>query len=194
MFILAVTVVLAFFFDAPLKQPANPMVPENPAKAPWYFLGVQELVSYSAFTGGIGIPLAALFGLAMIPYIDRGSRDFGRWFEDQTGARVAVGSAAYAIICCISILVLTIGFDWSGTWPKGFGKFAIHFINPGTILMLMFIAWSLFVFRIHRSIRKGTIALFTCVVIAVVVITYFAWGHRGPNWDFYWWPLAWQHH
>jgi len=194
MFILAITVVLAFFFNAPLREPANPMVPENPAKAPWYFLGVQELVSYSAFTGGIGIPLAALFWLTVIPYIDRENRDFGRWFEDKTGARVAVGTAVYAIICCISILVLAIGFDWSGAWPEGAEKFAIHFINPGTILLLMFMAWSLFVFHIYNSIRKGAIALFTCFVIAVVVLTYFAWGHRGPNWDFYWWPLAWQHH
>lgn len=191
MFILAITVVLAYFFDAPLKEPANPMVPENPAKAPWYFLGVQELVSYSAFTGGIGIPLAALFWLTVIPYIDRGNRDFGRWFEDKKGARVAVGTAVYAIICCISILVLAIGFDWSSAWPEGIRKFAIHFMNPGTILMLMFMAWSLFVFHIYNSIRKGAIALFTCFVIAVVVLTYFAWGHRGPNWDFYWWPLSW---
>ncbi len=191
MFILAIAVVLAFFFDAPLKQPANPMVPENPAKAPWYFLGIQELVSYSAFTGGIGIPLAALLGLIMVPYIDRDDRDFGRWFEDNTGARVTVGSAVYAIICCIAILILAVGFDWFGAWPEGVENFAIHFINPGTILVLMFTAWSFFVFRIYRSIRKGTIALFTCFIIAVVVLTYFAWGHRGPNWDFYWWPLSW---
>jgi len=194
MFILAITVVLAFFFDAPLREPANPMVSENPAKAPWYFLGVQELLSYSAFTGGIGIPLVALFVLSMIPYIDRENKDFGRWFGDQTGVRITVSSATYAIICCVSMLVLAIGFDWSGAWPGGIGQFVIHFINPGTILMLMFMAWSLFVLRIYHSIRKGAIALFTCFVIAVVVLTYFAWGHRGPNWDFYWWPLSWQHY
>ncbi|MFQ5677703.1 MAG: cytochrome b N-terminal domain-containing protein, partial [bacterium] len=56
MLTLAVMTVLAYFFDAPLKEIANPSIPENPAKAPWYFLGLQELVSYSAFMGGIGIP------------------------------------------------------------------------------------------------------------------------------------------
>jgi hypothetical protein len=47
MAVVAACLVLAFFWDAPLKEKANPLVPENPAKAPWYFLGLQELVSYS---------------------------------------------------------------------------------------------------------------------------------------------------
>jgi quinol-cytochrome oxidoreductase complex cytochrome b subunit len=49
MLTLFVCVALAMFSDAPLKELANPGVPENPAKAPWYFLGLQEMVSFSAF-------------------------------------------------------------------------------------------------------------------------------------------------
>jgi len=193
MFILAVTVVLAFFFDAPLREPANPLVPENPAKAPWYFLGIQELVSYSAFTGGIGIPLVTLLGLALIPFVDREDRDFGRWFGDRTSVRVIVGAAIFAMICCVSMLALAIGFGWPGSWTGGAGQFVIHFINPGTILMLMFMVWSLVVKHRYHSSRMGAIAIFTCFFIAVVVLTYFAWVHRGPNWGFYWWPTLWPH-
>ncbi|GMU23056.1 MAG: hypothetical protein AMXMBFR13_31390, partial [Phycisphaerae bacterium] len=58
---------LALIADAPLKELANPAVPENPAKAPWYFLGLQELVSFSAFMGGIGIPALVVIGLGLIP-------------------------------------------------------------------------------------------------------------------------------
>ena len=58
----ASTLVLSFYWDAPLKELANPAIPENPAKAPWYFLGIQELVSYSAFTGGLMIPVIVLAG------------------------------------------------------------------------------------------------------------------------------------
>jgi quinol-cytochrome oxidoreductase complex cytochrome b subunit len=194
MFILAITVVLAFFFDAPLREPANPLVPENPAKAPWYFLGIQELVSYSAFTGGIGIPLATLFALSIIPYFDCENEGFGRWFGSPKGARITVFSAIYTIICCVSMLVLVVSFDWPGAWPGGIGQFVVHFINPGSMLMLMFLGWSIFVFKRYNSNRLGAMALFTCFFIAVAVLTYFAWGHRGPNWDFYWWPLSWQHH
>ena len=47
---------VSVFFNAPLEEPVNIMHPPNPAKAPWYFLGLQEMVSYSAFWGGVGIP------------------------------------------------------------------------------------------------------------------------------------------
>jgi len=194
MFILAITVILSYFFDAPLKEPANPLVPENPAKAPWYFLGIQELVSYSAFTGGVGIPFITLIGLALIPYIDREDAHFGKWFENRTGILVTITSVLFVIICCALMLALTIGFNWPGSFSGGAGQFVIHFINPGTILMLTFIAWSLFILRRYNSTRMGAIAFFTCFFVAVVVFTYFAWGHRGPNWDFYWRPLLWQHH
>ncbi len=194
MFILAVSVTLACFFDAPLREPANPLLPENPAKAPWYFLGIQELVSYSAFTGGIGIPLAALFALFIIPYVDRETEGFGRWFSSPQGTRVTFISAIYAIVSCTAILVLVIGLDWPGAWPDGIGKFVVHFINPGTLLMLIFLAWSLLVFKRYQSARLGVMAFFTCFCVAVVIFTYFAWGHRGPNWDVYGWPLSWQYH
>ena len=191
MFVLAISVALAFFFDAPLRELANPLVPENPAKAPWYFLGVQELVSYSAFTGGIAIPFATLLGLSMIPYFDKENEGFGKWFGNRKGVWITVSSAVYAMICCISILTLTIGFDWPGLWLGGIRQSVIHFINPGTLLVLMFVVWSFFVLHRYQSTRMGAIAFFTCFFIAVVVLTYFAWGHRGPNWDFYWWPLSW---
>ncbi len=57
-FVLTVSAILvvSLLFNAPLEQPVNVMHPPNPAKAPWYFLGLQEMVSYSAFWGGIGVP------------------------------------------------------------------------------------------------------------------------------------------
>jgi quinol-cytochrome oxidoreductase complex cytochrome b subunit len=59
-----ITLILLFLLfsclvDAPLREMANPDFPENPAKSPWYFLGVQEMVSYSAFSGGIVLPALA---------------------------------------------------------------------------------------------------------------------------------------
>ena len=56
MLTVSLILVVSLLFNAPLEQPVNVMHPPNPAKAPWYFLGLQEMVSYSAFWGGIGIP------------------------------------------------------------------------------------------------------------------------------------------
>jgi quinol-cytochrome oxidoreductase complex cytochrome b subunit len=190
MFILALVVVLSYFFDAPLREPANPLVPENPAKAPWFFLGIQELVSYSGFTGGIAIPFFTVLTLSLFPYIDREKKDFGTWFNNKTGFRIALISLCFSMISCILLLVLATGFNW----PEGMtDRHLIHFINPGTLLMLMSGAFSTLILFKHHSVRMGAIALFTCFLVTIIILTYFAWGHRGPNWDFYWWPLSWHH-
>lgn len=68
-----VTAVMAIslFFRAPLEELANPAKTPNPAKAPWYFLGLQELVSHSALIGGVIAPALMVLALLAIPYFDR---------------------------------------------------------------------------------------------------------------------------
>ena len=68
-----VTTVMAIslFFRAPLEELANPAKTPNPAKAPWYFLGLQELVSHSALMGGVIAPALMVLALLAIPYFDR---------------------------------------------------------------------------------------------------------------------------
>jgi cytochrome b-561 len=66
-FIMAVSL----YFHAPLEALANPAKTPNPAKAPWYFLGLQELVSHSALLGGVVAPTLMVVALLAIPYFDR---------------------------------------------------------------------------------------------------------------------------
>ena len=61
---------ISLFWQAPLEELANPAKTPNPAKAPWYFLGLQELVSHSALLGGVVVPALAVLGLLAIPYLD----------------------------------------------------------------------------------------------------------------------------
>jgi quinol-cytochrome oxidoreductase complex cytochrome b subunit len=62
---------ISLFFNAPLEELANPAKTPNPAKAPWYFLGLQELVSHSALLGGVVAPTLMVLALIAIPYLDR---------------------------------------------------------------------------------------------------------------------------
>jgi quinol-cytochrome oxidoreductase complex cytochrome b subunit len=62
---------MSLFLNAPLEELANPAKTPNPAKAPWYFLGLQELVSHSALLGGVVAPALMVIALLVIPYIDR---------------------------------------------------------------------------------------------------------------------------
>ncbi|MGB7622749.1 MAG: cytochrome b N-terminal domain-containing protein [Terriglobia bacterium] len=190
----AVSLILSYYFDAPLKEIANPAIPENPAKAPWYFLGIQELVSYSAFMGGLGIPLIALVGLALIPFLDRRPGGEGVWFGTEGERVVAAQSFFFGLITAVGMLVFTINLGWLRNWFPSINQLWIIFINPGSILVFLYALWSVIVLRRKNSVRLAAVALFTCFLIGFVVLTYFATVHRGPNWLFYWWPSQWPVH
>lgn len=194
MLTLAVLLAWGYFVDAPLKEMANPAVPENPAKAPWYFLGLQELVSYSAFMGGVGIPGIVVLGLMLVPYLDREKEDVGTWFSGLRGRRVAGFTALFATAIVVGMLVLTVRLGWLRDWWPGISQIHITLINPGTVILTIFVIWSLVVMKTTNSTRLGAVAMFTCFLVAFVILTYFATVHRGPNWDFYWTTASWPVH
>ncbi len=193
MLCLAAVVVYAFYIDAPLKELANPLIPENPAKAPWYFLGLQELVSYSAFMGGIGLPSVALLGLALIPYLDREQRDVGIWFSNGQGRLVALISLALGTAVLIGMLVFVVNLGWFRNWWPDIPQVIIVMVNPGTIWVGFVVLWSIFIINKTGSTRNGAIAMFTLFLISYLIFTYMGTELRGPNWEFYWsksqWPI-----
>jgi quinol-cytochrome oxidoreductase complex cytochrome b subunit len=70
-FVLVVLVIWALLLDAPLEEPANPTRTPNPSKAPWYFLGLQEmLVYFDPWHAGVVLPTLIIVGLMVIPFID----------------------------------------------------------------------------------------------------------------------------
>ena len=121
MFVVAVLLVLAIGWNAPLEEFANPIHPPNPAKAPWYFLGLQELVAHSAFWGGVAVPTLLVVTLVLLPYVDRRRRGTGRWF-----ARERATANTIFTICLIAATVLTIigslfrgpNWSWQEPWKK----------------------------------------------------------------------------
>ncbi len=189
----AMLMALSLTFDAPLKEAANPAIPVNPAKAQWYLLGLQELVSYSAFMGGIGIPILTLIGLTLIPYLDREKQGVGIWFTSPEGRRVALRSLVFSFVAVVGFLAFLVKFGWLRQWYPDIPQIVITFVNPGTLFTLAFALWSLWTMKRHNSTRMGAIALFTCFLVGYVILTYFGAVHRGPNWDFYWsradWPV-----
>ena len=189
-------VILGVAFDAPLAEKANAAIPENPAKAPWYFLGLQELVSYSAFMGGIGIPCIVVFGLALMPYLDREKEDVGLWFGGVRGRRIALVSLIFSAALTVGLLAFTVKFGWLRNWEATarVPQVVITILNPGTLYVVLFAVWSILVVRRTNSTRMGAVALFTCFLVSFTILTYFATVHRGPNWDFYWSQSDWPGH
>jgi quinol-cytochrome oxidoreductase complex cytochrome b subunit len=100
---LAVVLILAIFWNAPLEEIANPVHPPNPAKAPWYFLGLQELVAYSAFWGGVVVPGLLVTALIALPYLDRRRRGVGVWFSKERKVALTIFS-----VCLGTAVILTV--------------------------------------------------------------------------------------
>ena len=110
--------VASLVFNAPLEEEANPLRPNNPSKAPWYFLGLQELVGYSAFWGGVGVPTLLMLYLLVLPYFDRIPRGVGVWFS-----RDRLIMINFWTLILLGILVTTAlgiyfrGPNWNFYWP-----------------------------------------------------------------------------
>ena len=115
---LSVILVLALLFNAPLEEPVNIMHPPNPAKAPWYFLGLQEMVSYSAFWGGIGVPGVYVLLLIFTPYLDRSPKGVGKWFSrDRLLANTIFLTFVLANVVFVIIGTFFRGPNWSFVTP-----------------------------------------------------------------------------
>jgi quinol-cytochrome oxidoreductase complex cytochrome b subunit len=185
---------LALLADAPLKELANPAVPENPAKAPWYFLGLQELVSFSAFMGGIGIPTIVLIGLGLIPYLDREEAGTGEWFGGPGGLPVVLQAVAVGLGSTLAVEAVAIRFGWLREWFPAVPQLVITLINPGTVLTAIYGAYSVWLVRRYDSTRAGALGLFTCFLCGFTLLTLIGTYFRGPNWNFYWSPADWPAH
>ncbi|MGA2258570.1 MAG: cytochrome b N-terminal domain-containing protein [Thermoguttaceae bacterium] len=194
MLTILVCLALAIWSNAPLKELANPSVPENPAKAPWYFLGLQELVAYSAFMGGVGIPSIVLLGLGLIPFIDREECGTGKWFGGPGGKSLVLQATLVGLAAAIGIEAFAIRFGWLREWYTNIPQLVITFVNPGTILASIYAIYSLWLVMRYRSTRAGALGLFTCFLCGFVVLTIIGTYFRGPNWAFYWSPSDWPSH
>lgn len=113
--VMVMVTLLALVVNAPLRQPANPNLTPNPAKAPWYFLGLQELLHYFfPTTAGVLIPGLVLVGLALIPYVDHNP---SRAYADRKVAIVVF------TMCVVFWAVVTLagsffrGPGWVWEWP-----------------------------------------------------------------------------
>ncbi len=194
MLTILICLALSLYSDAPLKEWANPAVPENPAKAPWYFLGLQELVSYSAFMGGMGIPMIVIIGLLLIPYLDRESAGTGDWFGGPGGSGLVLRSAVFGLVAVLVVEVFAVRFGWIREWWPSTPQIIITLINPGTVLTAIYALYSMWLVRRYDSTRAGALGLFTCFLCGFLVLTIVGTHFRGPNWDFYWSPSQWPVH
>jgi len=118
-----VTIILMVWsitLNAPLEEPANPNLTMNPAKAPWYFLGLQEmLVYFDPWIAGVVMPTLIIIGLMVIPYIDPNPLGSGYYTLKQRRFAIATFLFGFVILWVSMIVIGTFirGPGWMWFWP-----------------------------------------------------------------------------
>jgi hypothetical protein len=120
--VIIVTVILfvwSITLNAPLEEPSNPNLTMNPSKAPWYFLGLQEmLVYFDPWIAGVVMPSLIIVGLMAFPYVD--SNPLGVGYYTWRQRKVAIGSFVWGFLMWISLIFIGTfirGPGWVWFWP-----------------------------------------------------------------------------
>src|ERR1700674_5670946 len=118
-------VLVALFWDAPLEQLANPLLTPNPAKAPWYFLGLQELLHFfPPFVAGILIPTLVVIALVVIPYFNVNIEGEAIWAR-----RPSQNLRMVLIIVLVLLAFLAIFHAWTIFGPTALVAILLIFSN-----------------------------------------------------------------
>ena len=166
-------VLIALFWDAPLEQLANPLLTPNPAKAPWYFLGLQELLHFfPPFVAGILIPTLVVLALIVIPYFNvnvEGKPLWGRQPSKRFG--IILGAAAVLIAVLMMVDAWTI-------------------IAPTLMVLALLIAsyFSKAAVGWMGNLRNKPLSwwVMTWFIVTAICLTVVGTFFRGPGWSWVW--------
>lgn len=173
--VLVITLVLlSLFWDAPLEQLANPLLTPNPAKAPWYFLGLQELLHYfPPLVAGIILPGLVIVALVVIPYFEVNIKGEPFWSGNRSGRLVIVSAVLLALL-----FVLLFYEAWTVLVPT---------VAVSALLL------SSYFFRGQKDGPRGYFRsrpvswwVMTWFIAVAVVLTVVGTFFRGPGWAWVW--------
>lgn len=168
-------VLISVFFNAPLEDIANPTVTPNPAKAPWYFLGLQETLHYfPPVVAGVLIPAVLVIALVVIPYFNINIRGGGLFLKNRRRhlAIFAIVAVGFSI------------FLWF---------FAVYDALIPTLILAAFMLLAAYSspqsphrFRRYLAARPASWWIMTWFLFVLVVLTAVGTFFRGPGWSWVW--------
>jgi menaquinol-cytochrome c reductase cytochrome b/c subunit len=169
-----VLVIVALVWDAPLEQLANPLLTPNPAKAPWYFLGLQELLHYfPPLVAGIVIPGLVVLALVVIPYFNVNIKGEPLWAADRS-RRFLI----FTVLVGLLLIFLGLYRAWTVLVPT----VAIAGLTIVSFFQLK---------RSHRLIsflqtRPLSWWVMTWFIAVSLTLTLVGTFFRGPGWSWVW--------
>jgi hypothetical protein len=131
--VVVLLIVWSLLVDAPLEEPANPTRTPNPSKAPWYFLGLQEmLVFFDPWHAGVVLPSFIIIGLMVIPYIDINPKGNGYYTFEERKFEILTYFFGFHVLWISLIVIGTFlrGPGWNWFWP--WQKWDLHKVEAMT--------------------------------------------------------------
>ena len=138
----ALLLLWAVVLKAPLEEPANATDTPNPAKAPWYFLGLQEmLVYFDPWMAGVVLPSLVVVGLMAIPFIDRNPKGNGYYTFKERSFAITMYLAGFVLLWCVLIVLGTFlrGPNWNFFGP--YEEWNVHKLVPLVNVNLSEFVW-----------------------------------------------------
>jgi len=184
---IAALLTFAMLVPASLEGIANPALSPNPAKAPWYFMGLQELLlHFHPLVGAIVLPSLTIIGIFTLPFFDHNLKSVGVSFRSQRGRSLTMLAIGIALIATpLWVLLDEYVLNWT-IWLPTWNTLVSNGLIPLAVVLLpviFFDGW------IHKSFNADTeervlfIAAF--VFTAFIVLTVIGIFFRGPGMNLY---------
>lgn len=175
MLLAIVLIWIALFFNAPLEGLADPSHTPNPAKAPWYFLGLQELLHYfPPVVAGVLAPGLVIMALIVIPYFKVNIEAQGLFLKDRKKRLLIF----YFVSTVLSIFLLLF---------KVYDALVPTLVMAGLMLLAAHSSpQSPSAFRRYLAGRPLSYWVMTWFLLELVVLTAIGTFFRGPGWSWVW--------
>ena len=172
--VLTIAVVLvALTWDAPLEQLANPLVTPNPAKAPWYFLGLQELLHFfPPFVAGFLIPTLVVIAFTVIPYFHINVEGNPLW-SGQASKRFGI---VLWVLAALLIMLLIVG-AWTIIAPT---------VLVAGVLIASYLSKAATGWRCALRAKPLPWWIMTWFIATALCLTVAGTFFRGPGWAWVW--------
>ena len=184
---IAVILVFAMLVQAPLEGIANPDISPNPAKAPWYFMGLQEmLLHFHPLVGAIILPGIAITGIILLPFLDISPKNVGVYFRSRRGRALALLAAGLSLIATPAwVLMDEYLLNWTA-WLPNWPSLISNGLIPLAVISLPLILMDDWVRKsFHADTEERVLFIASFLFTAFVVLTIIGIFFRGPGMALY---------
>src|SRR3954471_295935 len=166
-----ILVVWSLLLKAPIEEPANPARTPNPSKAPWYFLGLQEmLVYFDPWLAGVVFPSLIIVGLMAIPYIDTNPKGNGYFTFKERKVEISLFLFGFLILW---VLLVTLGTFLRGPNWNFFGPYEYWDLHKLLALNNVNLSEYFWVKLLHTKLPTGAVGKFVRELPGIILVVFY---------------------